>query len=271
MPDQTSPTRTRPPPRTRAARTPAPVTGAGSPVATGSGPRWCTRDAARSWSPCCSRWSASPRSSRCAPTTSTTPTSSLREQDLIDVLNGLAGTSQRARSEIDRLEQHRRDLQSDSAPAGGGAGAGPAAGRHARHPGRAGAGHRARASGSPSPSRPGPVDIDSILDTVEELRVRRRRGDAVQRPGPGGRPDLVRGRGRRLLRRRARCSPRRTSSTSSATRTPSHGRASSSTRARPRSCATTGPTCRSTSWSRSTSSRVREPVPPGVRRARTSE
>ena len=40
--------------------------------------------------------------------------STLREQDLIDVLSGLAGTSQRARSEIDRLEQNKRDLQSDA-------------------------------------------------------------------------------------------------------------------------------------------------------------
>ena len=37
---------------------------------------------------------------------------SLREQDLIDVLNGLAGTSQRAESEITRLQQTRDDLQS---------------------------------------------------------------------------------------------------------------------------------------------------------------
>ncbi len=34
-----------------------------------------------------------------------------REQDLIDVLNGLAGTTQRAQSEIVRLEQARDDLR----------------------------------------------------------------------------------------------------------------------------------------------------------------
>jgi uncharacterized protein YlxW (UPF0749 family) len=39
---------------------------------------------------------------------------SLREQDLIDVLNGLAGTSQRAEAEINRLERTRDDLLSDS-------------------------------------------------------------------------------------------------------------------------------------------------------------
>ena len=39
---------------------------------------------------------------------------SLREQDLIDVLNGLAGTSQRAESEIARLQRTRDDLQSST-------------------------------------------------------------------------------------------------------------------------------------------------------------
>ncbi len=38
----------------------------------------------------------------------------LREQDLIDILNGLAGTTQRAQSEIQRLEAARDDLQSDT-------------------------------------------------------------------------------------------------------------------------------------------------------------
>ena len=38
----------------------------------------------------------------------------LREQDLIDILNGLAGTTQRAQSEIQRLEATRDDLQSAS-------------------------------------------------------------------------------------------------------------------------------------------------------------
>lgn len=39
---------------------------------------------------------------------------SLREQDLIDVLNGLAGATQRAESEITRLQRTRDDLQSDT-------------------------------------------------------------------------------------------------------------------------------------------------------------
>jgi uncharacterized protein YlxW (UPF0749 family) len=38
----------------------------------------------------------------------------LREQDLIDVLNGLAGTTQRAEGEIQRLESTRDDLKSDT-------------------------------------------------------------------------------------------------------------------------------------------------------------
>ncbi len=38
----------------------------------------------------------------------------LREQDLIDILNGLADTTQRAQSEIQRLEAARDDLQSDT-------------------------------------------------------------------------------------------------------------------------------------------------------------
>ena len=38
----------------------------------------------------------------------------LREQDLIDILNGLAGTTQRAESEIQRLEAARDDLRSDT-------------------------------------------------------------------------------------------------------------------------------------------------------------
>ena len=38
----------------------------------------------------------------------------LRQQDLIDILNGLAGTTQRAQAEIQRLEATRDDLQSDT-------------------------------------------------------------------------------------------------------------------------------------------------------------
>ena len=95
--------------------------------------------------------------------------STLREQDLIDVLSGLAGTSQRARSEIDRLEQDKRDLQSDSRRLGAAleqaqqqvdtlnilAGLVPVTGPGVR---------------ITITEQTGPVDIDSVLDTVEELR-----------------------------------------------------------------------------------------------------
>ncbi len=40
--------------------------------------------------------------------------SGLRQQDLIDVLNGLAGTTQRTQAEIDRLANEREELLSDS-------------------------------------------------------------------------------------------------------------------------------------------------------------
>ncbi len=95
--------------------------------------------------------------------------STLREQDLIDVLSGLAGTSQRARSEIDRLEQTKRELQSDSRKQGAAlaqaqqqadtlnilAGLVPVTGPGIR---------------VTITEQTGPVDIDSILDTIEELR-----------------------------------------------------------------------------------------------------
>jgi uncharacterized protein YlxW (UPF0749 family) len=42
------------------------------------------------------------------------PYAGLREQDLIDILDGLAGTRQRAEAEIRRLEETRDDLQSST-------------------------------------------------------------------------------------------------------------------------------------------------------------
>jgi uncharacterized protein YlxW (UPF0749 family) len=95
--------------------------------------------------------------------------SSLREQDLIDVLSGLAGTSQRARSEIARLEETRRELRSDSQRQGAAleqaqqqvdtlnilAGLVPVTGPGVR---------------ITITEQTGPVDIDSVLDTIEELR-----------------------------------------------------------------------------------------------------
>lgn len=93
-----------------------------------------------------------------------------REQDLIDVLNGLAGTSQRAQAEIDRLEATRRDLQSST---------------DAREAALAQAKERSDTlsilAGLVPVTGPGirititetdgPVDIDSLLDMIEELRT----------------------------------------------------------------------------------------------------
>jgi uncharacterized protein YlxW (UPF0749 family) len=95
--------------------------------------------------------------------------STLRQQDLIDVLSGLAGTSQRARNEIDRLEQAKRGLQSDSQRQAAAlaqarqqvdtlnilAGLVPVTGPGIR---------------ITITEQTGPVDIDSVLDTIEELR-----------------------------------------------------------------------------------------------------
>jgi len=93
-----------------------------------------------------------------------------REQDLIDVLSGLAGTTQRAQTEIARLESTRRNLQSRT---------------EARQAAVAQAQERADTlailAGLVPVTGPGirvtitpsskPVDIDTMLDTVQELRA----------------------------------------------------------------------------------------------------
>jgi uncharacterized protein YlxW (UPF0749 family) len=92
-----------------------------------------------------------------------------REQDLIDVLNGLAGTTQRAEAEIARLEATRRDLQSST---------------DARQAALAQERERADTlsilAGLVPVTGPGiritiketdtPIDIDTLLDTIQELR-----------------------------------------------------------------------------------------------------
>lgn len=92
-----------------------------------------------------------------------------REQDLIDVLNGLSGTSTRAQAELARLERTRRDLEATSRRRAAAlraaqlqsdqlgmlAGAVPVTGP----------GIRVTITEGPRP-----VDIDSILDAIEELR-----------------------------------------------------------------------------------------------------
>ncbi len=96
--------------------------------------------------------------------------STLREQDLINLLSGLAGTSQRARNEIDRLERVKRGLENDSeAQAQALAQAQQNADTLSIMAGLVpvtGPGIRVTI-----PEETGPVDIDSVLDTIEELRT----------------------------------------------------------------------------------------------------
>ena len=93
-----------------------------------------------------------------------------REQALIDVLNGLAGTTQRAETELARLEETRSRLQSDTS-------AEQAATQQARTEIDSlevlagvvpvtGPGIRITIT-----EKTGPVDIDSLLDTVQEMRT----------------------------------------------------------------------------------------------------
>ncbi|MEJ7795161.1 MAG: DUF881 domain-containing protein [Nocardioides sp.] len=93
-----------------------------------------------------------------------------REQALIDVLNGLAGTTQRAETELARLEETRSLLQSDTS-------AEQAATEQARTEIDSlevlagvvpvtGPGIRITIT-----EETGPVDIDSLLDTVQEMRT----------------------------------------------------------------------------------------------------
>ena len=94
----------------------------------------------------------------------------LREQDLIDVLNGLAGTTQRAESEIARLQRTRDDLQSST-------GAREAALAQAQQQ----ADNLAILAGLVPVTGPGirvtvaeetgQVNVQSMVDTIQELRT----------------------------------------------------------------------------------------------------
>jgi len=94
----------------------------------------------------------------------------VREQALIDMLNGLAGTSQRAQAEITRLENTRSELLTSTS-------AREAALEQAREQ----ADTLEILAGTVPVTGPGiritidevdgPVDIDSMLDTVQELRT----------------------------------------------------------------------------------------------------
>jgi uncharacterized protein YlxW (UPF0749 family) len=92
-----------------------------------------------------------------------------REQDLVDVLSGLADTSQRAQTELNQLESQRRQLeQSQQAQSAALA----TAQRQAQELDIlagvvpvTGPGIRLTVTEGPRP-----IDVDSVLDTVEELR-----------------------------------------------------------------------------------------------------
>ena len=71
----------------------------------------------------------------------------LRESELIEVLDGLTGTAERARREVDRLEARRDELTRREPGAVRGARRGRAAGPDPQHHRRPGARHRARACG----------------------------------------------------------------------------------------------------------------------------
>lgn len=93
-----------------------------------------------------------------------------REQDLIDILNGLAGTTQRSQSEIARLEQTRRDLLSDTE-----------ARQAALNQAQTEAATLSILAGLVPVTGPGirvtikeidgPVDVDTMIDTIQELRT----------------------------------------------------------------------------------------------------
>ena len=95
---------------------------------------------------------------------------SLREQDLLDLLNGLADNTQRAESEISRLERTRDDLRSST-------GARAAALARAEEQ----ADNLAIMAGLVPVTGPGirvtvtetdgPVDVDTMVDMIQELRT----------------------------------------------------------------------------------------------------
>jgi uncharacterized protein YlxW (UPF0749 family) len=94
----------------------------------------------------------------------------LREQDLIDILNGLAGTSQRAEAELRRLERTRDELLSDTSNRDA-----------ALEQAQSEANNLSILAGLVPVTGPGirvtiteltgPVKLDTILDTVQELRT----------------------------------------------------------------------------------------------------
>ena len=125
----------------------------------------------------------------------------LRESDLIQVFDGLTGTAERARREVDRLEARRDELQDESRPArppstrpSSGSAPSTSSPGWCRSPGRACA--------SPSPRPTGRVSVGSLLDTVQELRTAGAEAMEFNDIDPAGRRQLLRGRHRRDRARR---------------------------------------------------------------------
>ena len=110
----------------RRRRRPTPEPAAARPAA-GCAARCCGPRAARSSSRCCWRVVGFAAVTQVRANEVDDTYAGLREQDLIDVLNGLAGTTQRAEAEIARLESTRDDLLSSTDARAGRAGPGPGA------------------------------------------------------------------------------------------------------------------------------------------------
>ena len=92
-----------------------------------------------------------------------------REQDLVDVLSGLAGTSQRAQQEINQLESTRRQLEANQRRQSTALSAAQKQAQEldilAGTVPVTGPGIRLTVTEGPRA-----VDVDSVLDTIEELR-----------------------------------------------------------------------------------------------------
>lgn len=92
-----------------------------------------------------------------------------REQDLVDVLSALAATSQRAQSQLDRLESERRRLEASQRRQGAALSAAQSQAQElailAGLVPVTGPGIRMTVTEGPRQ-----IDVDSVLDTIEELR-----------------------------------------------------------------------------------------------------
>ncbi len=92
-----------------------------------------------------------------------------REQDLVDVLSALAGTSQRAQTQLDQLESDRRKLEASQRRQGAALSAAQTQAQElailAGLVPVTGPGIRMTVTEGPRP-----IDVDSVLDTIEELR-----------------------------------------------------------------------------------------------------